>query len=90
MNEYGYNLPMLDTKRFKTLRVLHNSKHMTSPRTHKFLNHSVDADSLNSSYMREEYKSTIVKFGAWSQTGYNPMNPLKTNQDSYIVADTKL
>lgn len=86
-NEYGYHLPTLNTGKMESKE---EPKHLNSPRLNKkFLNHSIDIRDSNSSYIKEEYKNVVVKFGVCSQAGSNPMNPVKPNQDSYITIDAK-
>ena len=53
------------------------------------MRHNIDRESLNNSYIKEEFKTIITKFGVASQMGYNPNNPLKLNQDSFVTTDVK-
>lgn len=87
VNEYGYSLPSIGTKRFSTNDIVGIPKQTTSPRLHKkFISHNIDRET-NSSYTKEEFKSIIAKVGTCTQVGFNPLNPLKMNQDSFVVTD---
>jgi hypothetical protein len=98
VNEYGYTLPLISTKRFsvndspESVRKVDSAdlvKIVKSPQLHKkFIKHNIDR-KINTSYTKEEFKSIIAKFGTCSQVGYNPMNPLKMNQDSFVIAECK-
>lgn len=61
----------------------------TSCLTRNFTRHHIGSESINSSYTKEEFKNIIKKVGVSSQVGYNPMNPLKINQDSFVITDIK-
>ena len=89
MSLYGYNLPSLNDQKFKTDRdnnkPIHHKKHTNSPRKmKKFCDHNL-AENIYSSYIKDECKNEEIRYGAATKAGYNPGNPLKVNQDSYIT-----
>ena len=50
----------------------------------KFCDHNL-AENIYSSYIKDECKNEEIRYGAATKAGYNPGNPLKVNQDSYIT-----
>lgn len=93
INEYGYKLPKIESNRFKVSKNNRNSSLIqTTPTSHltrNFINHHIGIKSINTSYVKEEYKNIIKKFGVSSQVGYNPRHLMKLNQDSFVVTDMR-
>ncbi|CAI2381972.1 unnamed protein product [Moneuplotes crassus] len=92
-NDYGYILPKITPGRPKDTRSSRDGKisqdsDLKSLCQKNFIHHSIDRANLNS-YVKEEFKTIIKKVGVSSQVGYNPMNPLKLNQDSFVINEIK-
>ena len=90
VNEYGYNLPIIENHRFNTFRDIKRVKHVTSPRIiRKIDSKNNENEEISSSYIRDDANSVLMKYGASSQAGSNPINPMKVNQDSFVMIEAK-
>ena len=51
----------------------------------KFLDHNFSNDKIYNSYIKEEWRNDLIRYGVITKAGYNPNNPNKVNQDSYVI-----
>ena len=80
-----------DSIRFTTRKMIYDAKNdtkkfekVTSKR--KFLKHSIGSDQIHPSYIKNEYRSVISKYGHSTKMGFSPNDPLKVNQDAWIIS----
>jgi len=89
-NEYGYNLPKIDHAKFNTFRDIKRVKHVTSPRIiRKIDSKQHESSEISTSYIKEDSSNVLIKFGASSQVGFNQINKMKVNQDSFVTIEGK-
>lgn len=88
LEECSPNMPKLKDTKSKTFRDLWNAKHPPSPKSkskERIYSKVNKSETISNSYIKEEWRNKELCYGAFSRAGYHPNNPLKTNQDSYII-----